>query len=1199
MEKSLGETPKKKHLLELSASEKRALVEALHTDYSVREIADTLGFNRGLLYYQSKLKLRTSTYDTCTTQDSADFHDFLQRGNLMTSQWKTEKNKFIQKKNAITIAQAVKKHLDVLEDDPQSQKRWVWELLQNAHDASIASSKGLIAEIRDNSKELVFSHNGSRFTMDHIYHLIFHGSTKIEDEEAIGRFGSGFLATHILSWHIDISGRFEDDEDGEWFNFRLTRRPESEETLAGLMTDAWDNFKPVSSLQIPLPQDFTTRFKYPITENRAKCAVEQGIRILTQCASFVVVFNKVFRRIDIQEPRELQSFEVQRRSSDVSKLCEINVIHRINENQTGLKYLLVEGQKASVAVQLQLVDAHPECLSVGETPRLFADFPLIGTESFSFPVVINGNREIFKPNENRDGVRLGKGSPSDSDTNRNNQAVIKEACDLLVILIKYAASKGWNHLHRWTKIPSTEKLVDIEQSWLKEQIKLELIEKIRETPVVLTLSGEPIETKAAVIPITESCENVERLWDLLKDRKEYREKSPRRGESKGWCNAFKSWAKVHEKDFSEAFPEVINARSLADNLEDFACLRDLQKLLQEDVSAIEWLDQLYGFLKNNELFDDKIRDLYIFPNQDGEFCQLDDLHPDKNIDKELKDIDKLLEGEIHKKLRSDVLHSLEDESGDGDWDNKQVVGELISQLQKLRPKMNPDDNFKNATIRLFAWIVRQDRKEYWEYLQEIPVFTDDGESHHSLRNASPNSIPPFAPVSAWQKDLQEFSDIFPQRRILPSEYFEVLPDSDDWRKLNEENIIRIGKDEDIITYEDAKKVNFKDFCPRGDDKLNQQEDGEHKTVNCIVVTNVIELTDLMAPLRDKPEYAVKFWRFLTQWLIKKDTQGFKEETLECESCTNVHGEVVTHKCYTAAWLKPVRDNQWIRRVSPSPKSLANLLRENKLAIRELSQNPDIDRLLDAIGVPRSDVDLALMAEDPVKRDAAVNFASEVYSMPEDRFVLAHQVVQRIKTADKSVLKDFEENEAKRRTIDENREVGKQVEESVKQILKEEFPEKKFNVKPVREGADLEIVELEVTQGDKTLWIEVKSTQNESDSQEVKMSSLQAQKAREEKENFLLCVVPIHDSTKTDTKTVREHMRFIANIGDKVASLCEDLDELEEFREDITADTPSGVRLDVEKTKAGILVKKSVWEKGGFRLEELAEHLKRTNNTFVT
>ena len=55
MKKSLGETPKQKHLVDVSTSEKRCLVEALHTDDSVREICETLGFNRGLLlYYEPK-----------------------------------------------------------------------------------------------------------------------------------------------------------------------------------------------------------------------------------------------------------------------------------------------------------------------------------------------------------------------------------------------------------------------------------------------------------------------------------------------------------------------------------------------------------------------------------------------------------------------------------------------------------------------------------------------------------------------------------------------------------------------------------------------------------------------------------------------------------------------------------------------------------------------------------------------------------------------------------------------------------------------------------------------------------------------------------------------------------------------------------------------------------------------------------------
>ena len=41
-------------MADLSRSQKRQLVEALQTDYSVRQICDTLGFNRSSLYYQPK-----------------------------------------------------------------------------------------------------------------------------------------------------------------------------------------------------------------------------------------------------------------------------------------------------------------------------------------------------------------------------------------------------------------------------------------------------------------------------------------------------------------------------------------------------------------------------------------------------------------------------------------------------------------------------------------------------------------------------------------------------------------------------------------------------------------------------------------------------------------------------------------------------------------------------------------------------------------------------------------------------------------------------------------------------------------------------------------------------------------------------------------------------------------------------------------
>ena len=42
------------NLADLNQSQKRQMVEALQTDYSVRHICDVLGFNRSSLYYQPK-----------------------------------------------------------------------------------------------------------------------------------------------------------------------------------------------------------------------------------------------------------------------------------------------------------------------------------------------------------------------------------------------------------------------------------------------------------------------------------------------------------------------------------------------------------------------------------------------------------------------------------------------------------------------------------------------------------------------------------------------------------------------------------------------------------------------------------------------------------------------------------------------------------------------------------------------------------------------------------------------------------------------------------------------------------------------------------------------------------------------------------------------------------------------------------------
>ena len=105
-------------------------------------------------------------------------------------------------------AQAVFKHLDRIEDNRAALgNRWIWELLQNARDAT--SGEGVRIWIRVTETTCQFEHDGKPFTSQEVAHLVYHGSTKIEDLENIGQFGSGFLTTHLLSRLVSVAGQLE------------------------------------------------------------------------------------------------------------------------------------------------------------------------------------------------------------------------------------------------------------------------------------------------------------------------------------------------------------------------------------------------------------------------------------------------------------------------------------------------------------------------------------------------------------------------------------------------------------------------------------------------------------------------------------------------------------------------------------------------------------------------------------------------------------------------------------------------------------------------------------------------------------------------------------------------------------------------------------------------------------------------------
>ena len=104
------------------------------------------------------------------------------------------------------------------------------------------------------------STTASRLRPKEIAHLIYHGSTKIEDFEDIGQFGSGFLATHLLSKIIRVAGRLEDSSG---FDFPLDRAGGTAEELREAMDRSWAAFEQSVEDARPAPDATTSvRVRY-------------------------------------------------------------------------------------------------------------------------------------------------------------------------------------------------------------------------------------------------------------------------------------------------------------------------------------------------------------------------------------------------------------------------------------------------------------------------------------------------------------------------------------------------------------------------------------------------------------------------------------------------------------------------------------------------------------------------------------------------------------------------------------------------------------------------------------------------------------------------------------------------------------------------------------------------------------------------
>jgi hypothetical protein len=377
-----------------------------------------------------------------------------------------------------------------LNNDETTACRWIWELIQNAKD--VVNDTGTV-DIKINfdkqKKCLVFQHNGKCFATKNIVYLISQVSSKerdnSEEKKTSGKFGTGFLTTHLLSEKVTIKGLLQDSgESTKKINILLDR---SGETKAEIIKSVNSSFTQLESSEeiddyIEVEQyGYNTKFIYQLDDEGVKTA-ERGIESLYISAPYIYTFLNEINSISINDKVKFKRGKV-RENDDI-------VLHSIQYDMSGVtsELLILSLQKGDVKVAAPVIYENEIIFFkpyAKGTPKLFCDFPLIGTEYFSFPVVVNS--PCFNPTEPRNGIFL---TDKENPAIEENKKLMLQALDAYKALLDYAEKYKWKQTYNVVAIRQQPSKDWLSSEWVKENIIETCKTYIKEAVIIDTEKNE-------------------------------------------------------------------------------------------------------------------------------------------------------------------------------------------------------------------------------------------------------------------------------------------------------------------------------------------------------------------------------------------------------------------------------------------------------------------------------------------------------------------------------------------------------------------------------------------------------------------------------------------------------------------------------------------------------------------------------------
>ncbi|RYF26661.1 MAG: hypothetical protein EOO42_00815 [Flavobacteriales bacterium] len=388
--------------------------------------------------------------------------------------------------------------------DELQKTRWVWEFLQNAKDTDEGLGVDVIFQL--DVDKVTISHNGAPFETKHLIAILHKKSTKSlgGDDGTTGKYGTGFVTTHILSKKLIISGIHKNAIGERNFEIEIDRSAvslEEKEALKQMKEAIKTTFDKINNIEQNPTEIFINynhSFTYHISES-AKYYAEKGLDELEKNVIFTLLVNKGdnnrrrIKSITIIRNGNTNRYEIEPKPSKIAGLSYLSV-----GEKNGLLY--VEVPNLVLGIPVKEVEESYALKSLENQAVLFKEFPLIGTENFNLPVFIQHND--FRPTEPRDGIVTKREDELilEFTPDLNRACLLEFKDEYLSFLNAIVDAKVQNlHLLALSGLPEESKYYT-GQDWYTKNIQKPIRDFLITQDLVATVSGGLIKMGAAKFP---------------------------------------------------------------------------------------------------------------------------------------------------------------------------------------------------------------------------------------------------------------------------------------------------------------------------------------------------------------------------------------------------------------------------------------------------------------------------------------------------------------------------------------------------------------------------------------------------------------------------------------------------------------------------------------------------------------------------